>query len=412
MKKNLITLATLLFLSSTISFAQAKQYRFNCKHYGDHPTWNYFAEVNKWKRGDTIYYEKKSFTKNEIKNIDQPSQFLKIKFYLMPNGLPAISEELIINGMGLFYSMKRTSDSVLVEQRGKRIALPAPKLPFFGSVESIELYLSTLALNRNFQQDILVDLSEDEKTPRPFQIKVLSEISLLNPDKKLRACYEVAIFSLDSSNVGDAKLYIDKENSEVFKKEYLVIEKSVPTGGRKSQAVEYAIDLNYEIDLSKLKSPTAEEYVEAVFNTANKEKNAADAIAFIDKALVNGATHSLIESKISILNYLNKKDEAAKFAIQSVKSFNLNTEEMFFIGRYFSRAGDLQTAQTIYEYNATTNPTSFLPLVGLARVWSAKGDLPKAKEYLKKTLPLKQRDAQRQLALENIERLEKGEKMN
>jgi Tfp pilus assembly protein PilF len=81
------------------------------------------------------------------------------------------------------------------------------------------------------------------------------------------------------------------------------------------------------------------------------------------------------------------------------------------MARDFLREGNLEIAEELFQYNANKYPDNYVTLVGLARVFSMKGELIKAKELLQKALTLKVDEPNRARINENILRLSRGEKM-
>jgi tetratricopeptide (TPR) repeat protein len=407
--KNLIFLYALL--STFFAVGQENKSYLNGRHFGDHTTWSYIAEVTERKIGDTLVIEKRGFDKDKIHEVSGPTSLLNLKIVLDHNNIIVyVKDEVFFNG-NLYYSLTHKKDSIIYVNNQRTVKLKTPTLPFFISMESLEVYLSKQNLSNDYDKEILMGLNEEQTGFRKFRLKVISTTQLADENKKIRQYYELAVFSKDNSNNGDGKLYISCDTKKVLKKEYIVHEKSIENNGLKSQAVEYVILPNYKIDLTKIKNPSSEDYVEAAFTEINKNKNPKAAISYIDKALKIGFTSELFLHKVTILNHLNKSDEALEFVLLNIDEPTLKVIDIHNVGRNFLNNGLTDKAIEVFTINISKNPNNSIPLIGMARALSVKGNYDDAKRYLSNALIFEKNTNQKKWIAKNIERLERNEKI-
>jgi tetratricopeptide (TPR) repeat protein len=327
------------------------------------------------------------------------------------DNVPAVVYDSLIIGSGYVFSVTLKGDS-LIDNTGKLFpkAGKADQLTFT-SFEGLELYLRYNPPTRNFQVDFNY-LDEAPKFFRPFRMKTIGEIKIAVSDQYIADCYELAVFSLDSSNVADGKLYIDKRTSEVVKKEYIVREKpDAATGERKSIGNELMIPTNYEIDLSSIANPSASDYVEAAYTKLNRNGDYNGAQKLIDKALNNNVSFELILARLRMMTKQNTSAETIKFLKAYWDNSSLTVMDLHRIGRSLLRDGKIDLATEIFEHNVKKHPDNYVTLVGLARAYSVKGELKKAKDLLERAVKLDMDEGNRTNIKNNITHLSNGEKM-
>jgi tetratricopeptide (TPR) repeat protein len=278
-------------------------------------------------------------------------------------------------------------------------------------LEALQLYFKFNKPDPTLQLRFIY-LDEAPLNRRQFIAKNLGEIKIAGLKTKVSDCYEVAVISLDSSNVGDAKLYLDKLTGNVVKKEYVVVEESSKTGtAKKSIANELIISPDYEIDLKSISSPTPNDYIEAASTAINKRQDYKSATRILEGALSKTFNQELINAQVTILKKTSSNNDVLNYIKKHLDNPAWQMMQTHLMARDFLREGNLEIAEELFQYNANKYPDNYVTLVGLARVFSMKGELIKAKELLQKALTLKVDEPNRARINENILRLSRGEKM-
>ncbi|MEL6194203.1 MAG: hypothetical protein AAFR66_19240, partial [Bacteroidota bacterium] len=306
------------------------------------------------------------------------------------------------------YTFEISSDSDSVTASSNRSATPIKiqkdSLPYFSTLEALELYLKYEPLHVNFDQLVSFGISPTNDAFRTFKLKVIGELTVAD-DQKSRDCFRVALISLDSANVMDSRLLIDKETGETIEKEYIVIEYSKPVGGLKSIGYERHIPWDYVIDIDAIKEPSAGNYLEASISLWEKGGEKEEVLRLIQKAFELEPSISPVMAKLDMLTRLEEQSKIPAFIDQvlaktSIPGFSLNQ-----IGQYLLRIELFDSAHKIFTAAIDRNPESFIPLVGIARYYSAIGDFSTARTYLEKSLKFEVDEKNRINIEMNIERL-------
>ena len=290
-------IAITLTLAGSSLFAQNETKRYLGKHFGDHPNVEYFIEKKLSKKANILTYEEIRYDRNQIRTATYFSYRHVVKLAVTDN-VPIVVYDSAAAASGEFVFSVTVKGDSLIDNTGKLFPKAGKGDPLtFTSFEGLELYLRYNPPTRNFQVDFNY-LDEAPKFFRPFRMKTIGEIKIAVSDQYIADCYELAVFSLDSSNVADGKLYIDKSTYEVVKKEYIVHEKTdAAMGDVKSVANELMVSTNYAIDLSSIATPSASDYVEAAFTKINRNGDYNEALKIIDKALDNNISFDLIQPR-------------------------------------------------------------------------------------------------------------------
>ena len=404
-------IAITLTLAGSSLFAQNETKRYLGKHFGDHPNVEYFIEKKLSKKANILTYEEIRYDRNQIRTATYFSYRHVVNLTVTDN-VPVVVYDSAAAASGEFVFSVTVKGDSLIDNTGKLFPKAGKGDPLtFTSFEGLELYLRYNPPTRNFQVDFNY-LDEAPKFFRPFRMKTIGEIKIAVSDQYIADCYELAVFSLDSSNVADGKLYIDKSTSVVVKKEYIVHEKTdAAIGDVKSVANELMVSTNYEIDLSSIATPSASDYVEAAFTKINRNGDYNEALKIIDKALDNNISFDLIQARLRIMTNQKTSTETIKFLKAYWDNSNLTAMDLHRLGRSFLRDGKIDMATEIFEHNARKHSNNYVTLVGLARVYSVKGELKKAKDLLEQSLKLDMDEGNRTNIKNNIMRLSKGEKM-
>ncbi len=387
------------------------------KHYGDHPTWEYFAQVNTYRKGDTLVYEEKRYNRNVIREENPPIHQHWVKLLLKNDQIITLHDSARYGwGYGFAFYEKEGRISFRPVSSPQVNNIQKGKLPYFSTLESLSLYLRYTDLHLNYEETIAYGVNSTNDAPRPFKVKVIDQLTLLTDENTRIDCYDIAFFSLDSSNVGDARIYLDKQNGVMVKKEYTVHEQSFPRGGLKSIANERLISADYRIDLAHIAFPSAHNFMEAAFsNLQNKEyvpSDAQSALLMMDKALVKKTSYQTIEAKLRMMLFLKQEESTLRTFLNDILGHpDLSVMDVHQVGRWLMDQEQLNLAQTTFEKNAAKHPDHFVPMVGLARFYNAQKNFTEALHYLRKSLTLNPDEGNRGRIQENIQRLEKGEAM-
>lgn len=377
------------------------------QHYGDHPSWEYYAEVRTYRNGDTLYYEQDRYNRNVIRRPENRAMIQRLTILLEENH-PRVLRDSVVYGWSHKILMEHQQDSVLGMSGNTVIKEKVSNdKPFFSTLESIELYLAHTNLYSDFEQDINYGF-------RDFRIKVIDNVGIEGVDQKVADCYEIAVFSLDSSNVADAKLYVDKASGTLIKKEYIVNEFTAP-GSMKSIGTERIVPADHQIDIASLENPTAKDYVEAAFLAINQQNDLKKARNYVDQAFVFQPNINTAQARINILAETGRADSTVVYqtvqkAIEQLDLYT-NVYELNNFGRQLLQDGYDTPALYVFEKNTELHPDNFVPLVGLARFYGQKGNFKKAITYLEKSLKLNPNSANKTRIEENLARLRAGENM-
>ncbi len=112
-------------------------------------------------------------------------------------------------------------------------------------------------------------------------------------------------------------------------------------------------------------------------------------------------------TKAAILEKLGRNDEAAALMRSALPMANMNEVHQY--GRTLLQQKKNKEAMEIFQLNHKNHPKQFTTLVGLARGYSANGDLKNALKYAKQSLPLSPNEPNKKAVEGMIEKLSKGE---
>jgi tetratricopeptide (TPR) repeat protein len=112
-------------------------------------------------------------------------------------------------------------------------------------------------------------------------------------------------------------------------------------------------------------------------------------------------------TKAAILEKLGRNDEAAALIRSALPMANMNEVHQY--GRTLLQQKKNKEAMEIFQLNHKNHPKQFTTLVGLARGYSANGDLKNALKYAKQSLPLSPNEPNKKAVEGMIEKLSKGE---
>jgi len=376
------TLFLLLSILALSTFAQGT-YRYLGLHYGGHSNWEYFNEVRTDKNGDTLFYEQKRYDRFKIKNPDRPALHHKTSL-LVKNDKVIILYDSLNQAQG-WYTLEAFSDLEQAKVMSNRLLAPAvvnhDQLPFFSTLEALELYLRYTPLHANFEQYISLGLNKDSDGFRKFKIKVIGSLRMAAIGDELRDCFRVAIISLDGSNTGDSKFIIDKATGDILEKEYVVTEEHGQSIG-----YEKFIPWDYSIDLEAIPQVSALNLLEKALELLEKGHGKEEVMGYVNKAFEKEANISTIPSKIEVLNYYEDQDQLEEFITIIIEKERLNEYVLKWIGEYLLKAEMFDYPLRVFQGNVKKYPDSYVPLIGLAVYYNAIGEFQRAKTYLAQTL--------------------------
>ena len=112
-------------------------------------------------------------------------------------------------------------------------------------------------------------------------------------------------------------------------------------------------------------------------------------------------------TKAAILEKLGRPEEAQALIKAALPVANMNEVHQY--GRTLLQQKKNKEAMEIFQFNHKNHPKQFTTLVGLARGYSANGDLKNALKYAKQSLPLSPNEPNKKAVESMIEKLSKGE---
>lgn len=314
MIKTRITL--LVVLLPWVVFAQKKMNRYIGEHFGDHPSWLYFTECQTEIKGDTIFFEKSVFNRDEPKDIKNPMYYQSISMLLGDGGKRVLRDSTNwYRRQQVVYQEGEHSLTVRIYENGRVSTDTTYKSPdglFFPNIETLELYLLSQDLHENLSFDFLY---VENNGFRPFRIKALHKLTRWDRAGESYDALELAIYSKDKSNVRDGQLVIDLDKRSTMYRYYIFHEQTIENGGFKSIGSESWIPLNYAIDLNTIKHPSAANYIEAAFELFNNGGNSEDALILLDNATRAELNYNTINAKINLLDKLKRHKEVERFVL-------------------------------------------------------------------------------------------------
>ncbi|HMD47754.1 MAG TPA: tetratricopeptide repeat protein, partial [Bryobacteraceae bacterium] len=116
-----------------------------------------------------------------------------------------------------------------------------------------------------------------------------------------------------------------------------------------------------------------------------------EALAWSDKAISGpgglGVTNfTTLSTKALVLSKMGRDADAKPLMEQAIHLPGTTPQEIHQYGRQLLTAKKTAEAMQVFKYNAERNGEAWPTNVGLARGYSAAGDLPKALDYAKKAL--------------------------
>jgi len=105
-----------------------------------------------------------------------------------------------------------------------------------------------------------------------------------------------------------------------------------------------------------------------------------EALAYTDRSIQNEERYENLMTKSQVLDTLGRKDEAK---VASDKALSIaNAIQLHTYARGLQNAGKSDEAYKIFQENAKKNPNSWIVHVGLARMYSGKGDFSNASKEM------------------------------
>lgn len=376
-------------------------------HYGDHPSWEYHTELEVTTNRDTIIYERKVFSRATIKNPAHPIETQHIMAVANSADFYVVHDSLDYNWPGGDHTVKRKlahGYEIYQNQTAKRVIdLKSQDTLAFTSYGAAELYLTHTDLHSNFEHDVYML----EDSLRMFRIKVLGKLS--------SETYDIALFSLDGHNRGEARFLVNQQTKTIEKREYVVHEKSEAYKS-KSIGYEVRVEAGHHIDLGKIVSPNSSNYMEAGFTLLNQHKNPEKAIKLIDSALALAYNWPNVSAKLTALCQLKKEKEALAFIDTFLDDDRITMPQAYRIGRDLllfqsQQQNDYKTSLMLFKKLSHKYPENPLPHFGLARVYSAQGRFGEAILALEQCNHLDSNGGFSKQTQENIERLQQRKPM-
>jgi len=131
--------------------------------------------------------------------------------------------------------------------------------------------------------------------------------------------------------------------------------------------------------------------------------------AAINMPFIGKATFNTLSTKAQILSKMGRDDEAKEIMQTALKLPGTTPTEIHQYGRQLLAAKKTEAAMEVFKLNAQRNGDTWPVEVGLARGYSAIGDLQQALQHAKKALTQAPDDLNRNSLRAMIETLEKGQ---
>lgn len=132
------------------------------------------------------------------------------------------------------------------------------------------------------------------------------------------------------------------------------------------------------------------DYIAAASWCLNNDYALEQALAWIDRGtyfrIMGEKNFRTLSTRAAVLTALNRKDEAKKTMEEALPMGTVI--DVHFYGRQLLSQKDVDDAFKVFKSNYDRSPKEFTTNIGMARAWSAKGDLKKAAVFLKAALPL------------------------
>jgi tetratricopeptide (TPR) repeat protein len=168
-----------------------------------------------------------------------------------------------------------------------------------------------------------------------------------------------------------------------------------------------------ELQYSQGLSPDA--WAQAAQFCADHNTNLDEALTWADNAVagavVGQKTFITLSAKAGVLEKLGRQPEADQIMKEALPLGDMVQVHIY--GRQLIAAGQPREALKIFQMNYGKHPNELIPLVGLARGFSAVGDYQNALKYARLALPLSGRQGGQRAVIETmITKLEAGKDGN
>ncbi len=133
-----------------------------------------------------------------------------------------------------------------------------------------------------------------------------------------------------------------------------------------------------------------DEYVTAANWCLQNNYDLEQALAWIDRGtyfrIMGQKTFRTLSTRAAVLTALNRKEEAKKTMEEALPMGSVI--EVHFYGRQLLSQNEVDEAFKVFKLNYDRSSKEYTTHIGMARAWSAKGDLKKATSFLKLALPM------------------------
>lgn len=171
---------------------------------------------------------------------------------------------------------------------------------------------------------------------------------------------------------------------------------------------------SYRNELKNEKGFRWEAWVEAINFCVQRNVNLDEALQWSDYAItgvfVGQKNFRTLSAKASVLNKLNRKDEANNLMKEAMPLANM--QELHAYGRQLLREKRPAEALEAFKLNAQKNPNVFTTNMGLMRGYSANGDYKNALKYAKAAQPQAPDKANKDALEGYVKMLEEGKDIN
>ncbi|HXC06621.1 MAG TPA: DUF2911 domain-containing protein, partial [Bacteroidia bacterium] len=135
-----------------------------------------------------------------------------------------------------------------------------------------------------------------------------------------------------------------------------------------------------------------------------------EGLAWSKNAVLENRSFQTLSTESDLLALLNHKAEADALMKDAMKLASMG--ELHQYGKELLKQKRTTEALDVFKENARRNPGQFVPLVGLARGYSATGDLKNALKQAKLAQPLAPDESSKHGVAELITKLEQGKDIN
>jgi Protein of unknown function (DUF2911) len=156
------------------------------------------------------------------------------------------------------------------------------------------------------------------------------------------------------------------------------------------------------------------DYIQAANWCLENNVELEQALAWIDRGtyfrIMGEKNFRTLSTRANVLTALGRHDEAKKTMAEALPMGTI--PDVHFYGRQLLTQKQVDEAFKVFKMNYDKSPKEYTTNVGMARAWSAKGDLKKSMTHLKAALPVAPDEGAKRNIEGMIKKLEEGKDIN